>query len=169
VTPAIHAKTDIGSSSKARTLALRPHKLLVRQNHLIKTGTEMIQTIKKLICYVLILTILLTTQSFAQTDRVMLDRQIRFGRGSISSVTRGRIIRGTSHIYRVRARAGQEMAVVLKTGRQTSMTISGWSSGILEGADGVRQTVVELPETSEYVIQIGTDATANYTLEVTIN
>jgi hypothetical protein len=61
------------------------------------------------------------------------------------------------------------MAVYLKTGSRTSLTISGWESGILEGADGVRQTVVELPETGEYVIQIGTDAAANYTLEVTIN
>jgi hypothetical protein len=43
------------------------------------------------------------------------------------------------------------------------------SSGILEGADGVRQTVVELPETGEYVIQIGTDETASYSLEITIN
>jgi hypothetical protein len=129
----------------------------------------MIQIIKKITAYALILTTLSTTQIFAQSDRVTIDRQIRFSRGSISSATRGRIVRGTSHIYRVRARAGQEMAVVLKTGDDTSFTISGWSSGILEGADGVRQTVVELPETGEYVIQIGTDATANYTLEVTIN
>jgi hypothetical protein len=128
----------------------------------------MIRIIKKITAYALILTTLLTTQICAQ-DRVTVDRQIRFSRGSISSAIRGRIVRGTSHIYRVRARAGQEMAVVLKTGDDTSFTISGWSSGILEGADGVRQTVVELPETGEYVIQIGTDETANYTLEVTIN
>ena len=128
----------------------------------------MIQNIKKLTCLALILTTLFTTQLFAQ-DRVTVDRQIRFARGSNSSVIRGRIASSTSHIYRVRARAGQEMAVVLNTGDDTSFTISGWGSGILEGADGVRQTVVELPETGEYVIQIGTDVTANYTLEITIN
>jgi hypothetical protein len=128
----------------------------------------MIQNIKKITCLALILTTLFTTQISAQ-DRVTVDRQIRFARGSISSVVRARIARGTSHIYRVRAREGQEMAVVLKTGDYTSFTISGWNSGILEGADGVRQTVVELPETGEYVIQIGTDVTANYTLEITIN
>lgn len=128
----------------------------------------MIQNIKKFTAYALILTTLLTTQLFAQ-DRVTIDRQIRFSRGAISAVVSGRIARGTSHIYRVRARAGQEMAVVLNTGDNTSFTISGWSAGILEGADGVRQTVVELPETGEYVIQIGTDETANYSLEVTIN
>lgn len=128
----------------------------------------MLQTIKKYTCYALILTTLFTTQIFAQ-DRVAVDRQIRFARGSISSVVRGRIARGTLHNYRVRARTGQEMAVVLKTGDQTSFTVSGWNSGALEGADGVRQTVVELPETGEYVIQIGTDVTANYTLEITIN
>jgi len=128
----------------------------------------MIKNIKKITAYALILTTLFTAQVFAQ-DRVTVNRQVRFARGSSSAVMRGRIARGTSHIYRVRARAGQEMAVVLKTGDDTSFTISGWSSGILEGADGVRQTVVELPETGEYVIQIGTDVTANYTLEVTIN
>ena len=61
------------------------------------------------------------------------------------------------------------MAVVLRSGNQTSLTVSGWNSGIIEGADGVRETVVELPETGEYTIQIGTDATASYTLQVTIN
>jgi len=129
----------------------------------------MIQNIKKFTCLALILTTLLTTQLFAQADRVTVDRQIRFSRGASSTVINGRIARGTSHIYRVRARAGQEMAVVLNTGDDTSFTISGWNSGILEGADGVRQTVVELPETGEYVIQIGTDVTADYSLEVTIN
>jgi hypothetical protein len=128
----------------------------------------MIQIIKKFTCLALILTTLFTTPLAAQ-DRVTIDRQIRFNRGSISATVSGRIARGTSHIYRVRARAGQEMAVVLKTGDDTSFTISGWNSGILEGADGVRQTVVELPETGEYVIQIGTDATADYSLEITIN
>lgn len=101
-------------------------------------------------------------------DRVTVDRQIRFQRGKISAVVSSRILRGTTHIYRVRAREGQQMAVVLKTGSQTSFTVSAGSAGILEGADGVRQTVVELPETGEYEIQIGTDATANYTLEVAI-
>jgi hypothetical protein len=128
----------------------------------------MIQIIKKITCTVLILATLLTAAAFAQ-DRVTIDRQVRFSRGANSTVITGRIARGTSHIYRVRAREGQEMAVVLKTGDDTSFTISGWSAGILEGADGVRQTVVELPETGEYVIQIGTDATADYTLEITIN
>ena len=128
----------------------------------------MIQIIKKFAALSLILTTLFAGQLFGQ-DRVTIDRQVRFARGASSTVISGRIARGTSHIYRVRARAGQEMAVVLDTGDETSFTISGWNSGILEGADGVRQTVVELPETGEYVIQIGTDATADYSLEITIN
>lgn len=128
----------------------------------------MIQMIRKITVFALLLTTLFTTQITAQ-DRVTVDRQVRFARGSSSTVIRGRIARGTSHIYRVRARAGQEMAVVLNTGDDTSFTISGWNAGILEGADGVRQTIVELPETGEYVIQIGTDVTDNYSLEITIN
>jgi hypothetical protein len=102
-------------------------------------------------------------------DRVTVNREIRFARGSISARVSNRITRGTMHVYRVRARAGQEMAVVLKTGNRTSFTISSNSTGILEGANGVKQTLVELPESGVYEIQIGTDATANYTLEVTIN
>ena len=128
----------------------------------------MIQIIKKFAAFALILTTLFAGQLAAQ-DRVTIDRQVRFARNASSTVIDGRIARGTSHIYRLRARAGQEMAVVLKTGDSTSFTISGWNSGILEGADGVRQTVVELPENGEYVIQIGTDVTADYSLEITIN
>ena len=102
-------------------------------------------------------------------DRVTVNQLIRFARGAESATISKRIVRGTSHVYRVRARAGQEMAVVLKTGNRTSFTITSNSTGILEGADGVRQTLVELPESGEYEIQIGTDANASYMLEVTIH
>jgi hypothetical protein len=56
----------------------------------------------------------------------------------------------------------------LKTGNKTSFTIYGKETGILDGADGVRQAVVLLPESGDFLIEIGTDATANYTLEVAI-
>ena len=113
----------------------------------------------------------LTFANFANVeaqDRVTVNREIRFQRGKISAVVSNRIERGTTHVYRVGARAGQQMAVVLKTGNRTSFTVSNQYAGVLEGADGVRQTVVELPETGEYEIQIGTDANAAYTLEVAI-
>jgi hypothetical protein len=102
-------------------------------------------------------------------DRVTIDRDIVFRRGAISASVRRRIARGTTHLYRLRARAGQEMAVVIKTGGQTSATVFAPTAGIIEGADGVRQTLVALPETGEYLIQISTDDDANYTLEVTIH
>ncbi len=127
----------------------------------------MILSIRNFTCYAMLIAILFAIPAVAQ-DRTTVDRQIRFARGSISSVVSGKIARGTSHVYRVRARAGQQMAVVLKTGNKTSFTISNRDAGILEGADGVRRTLVELPETGEYEIQIGTDVAANYTLEVTI-
>ncbi|MDQ3799597.1 MAG: hypothetical protein M3384_09115 [Acidobacteriota bacterium] len=128
--------------------------------------------IRKFICYsLLILSVFAAVPTFAGAaeDRVTVDRDIVFRRGAISAAVRGRIARGTTHLYRVRARRGQEMAVVLKTGEQTSATVFAPTMGIVEGADGIRQTLVELPETGEYLIQIGTDAAANYTLEVTIN
>lgn len=130
----------------------------------------------KFICYsLLILSLLTTVPTFAVTgsgageDRVTIDRDIVFRRGAISAAVNARIARGTTHLYRVRARAGQEMAIVLKTGARTSATVFAPTEGIVEGADGVRQTLVELPETGEYLIQIGTDAAAAYTLEITIH
>ena len=129
----------------------------------------MLQKIRNFTFYALLLTTLFGVPVFAVQDRVTVDRQIHFPRGSISASVSKRIVRGTTHNYRVRARAGQEMAVVLKTGNKTSFTISAREAGILEGADGVRRTLIELPESGEYLIQIGTDATANYTLEVTIH
>jgi hypothetical protein len=101
-------------------------------------------------------------------DVITVDKEIRFKRGEIFAFVNGRIGRGTTHHYRVRARAGQRMAVVLKSGRRTSFTVYENSHGILEGADGVTQAVVELPETGEYLIEIGTDAAASYRLEVAI-
>lgn len=103
-------------------------------------------------------------------DKVTVNKTVRFQRGKSSAVIGGKIVRGATHQYRLRAKAGQEMAVVLKTGNKTSLTIYNLNTGILEGADGVRRTVVELPETGEYIIEIGTDAgAANYTLEITIH
>lgn len=135
----------------------------------------MLQFIGQIICYV-VLTALLFTFSLASSgrrvrvkDSVGIERTIRFRRGENSATVSGQIRPGQAHWYHVRARAGQQMAVVLKTGNSTSFTIFGQKSGILEGADGVRQTVVELPDSGDYLIEIGTDATANYTLEVTIN
>lgn len=128
----------------------------------------MIKFIRQITIYTLLILIVANWSNVQAQDRVTVDRTIRFERGKISATMSGRIARGTSHIYRVRAREGQQMAVVIKTGNRTSFTISARHAGILEGADGVRQTLVELPETGEYVIQIGTDAAANYTLEVTI-
>ena len=114
----------------------------------------------------------LATSAKAQNrgvDKVAVNKTVRFQKGKSSAVLSGKIVRGTTHQYRLKANAGQEMAVVLRTGNKTSLTIYNLNAGILEGADGVKQTVVELPEKGEYIIEIGTDAAANYTLEVTIH
>lgn len=109
-----------------------------------------------------------SAQSYRAPDSVTVNKEIRFKRGEIFAFVTGRIVRGTTHHYRVRAREGQRMAVVLKSGRRTSFTVYGNQTGILDGADGVTQTVVELPETGEFTIEIGTDAAASYRLEVAI-
>ena len=112
-----------------------------------------------------------SSEAWAQRamDKVTVNKTVRFQRGKSSAVLSGKIVRGATHQYRLRAKAGQELAVVLRTGNKTSLTIYNLNTGTLEGADGVKQTVVELPETGEYIIEIGTDAAANYRLEITIH
>lgn len=60
------------------------------------------------------------------------------------------------------------MSVLLKTGKQTSFTIYAPTTGIIEGADGETSWQGILPESGEYIIAIGTDVTANYKMELSI-
>ena len=110
-----------------------------------------------------------TTPSAAQcrgTDRAVT-RQVNFARGRTTAVIKDRVRLCTSHEWVLRARGGQTMTVHLVAGRKTSFTVQS-PSGTVEGADGVRDWSGELPENGDYHIIIGTDATAAYTLEVTI-
>ncbi len=100
------------------------------------------------------------------TDRT-IPKTVRFARGRTTAVIKDTVRLCTSHEYTLRARAGQTMTVHLATGRKTSFTLQG-PSGTVEGADGVKDWSGELPEGGDYTINIGTDATAAYTLEVTI-
>src|SRR3954469_7517534 len=101
------------------------------------------------------------------TDRT-IPKQIRFPRGRTTAVIKDTVRLCTSHEYTLRARAGQMMTLNLATGKRTSFTLSAPSGDTVEGADGVKDWSGELPQTGDYVISIGTDATAAYTLEVTI-
>jgi hypothetical protein len=100
------------------------------------------------------------------TDRA-ITRQVNFARGRTTAVIKNTVRLCTSHEWVLRARGGQTMSVHLAAGRKTSLTVQS-PSGTLDGADGVKDWSGELPENGEYVIIIGTDATAAYTLEVTI-
>lgn len=93
---------------------------------------------------------------------------LRFARGASSATVRRQIRLGTMHLYSLSAREGQNMTVILTTGDQTSFTVYSPTEGIIEGADGETMWRGMLNESGEYVIAIGTDATANYTLEVHI-
>jgi hypothetical protein len=101
------------------------------------------------------------------TDRV-IPKQIRFARGRTTAVIKDTVRLCTGHEYRLRARAGQTMTVHLATGSKTSFTLHTPAGDTPEGADGSKDWSGELPETGEYTVSIGTDATAAYTLEVTI-
>ena len=100
------------------------------------------------------------------TDRAVT-RQVNFARGRTTAVIKDRVRLCTSHEWVLRARGGQTMTVHLVAGRKTSFTVQS-PSGTVEGADGVKDWSGVLPENGDYVIIIGTDATAAYTLEVTI-
>ena len=94
-------------------------------------------------------------------------KQLRFARGRTTGVVKDTIRLCTSHEYRLRARAGQTMSVHLATDGPTIFTVYA-PSGPVEGADGVSDWSGELPDSGQYTIAIGTDATARYTLEVTV-
>ncbi len=101
------------------------------------------------------------------TDRVIV-KPVKFGRGRTSAVIKDTVRLCTSHEYRLRARAGQTMSVHLATGRRTSFTVYAPNGDTPEGADGVTDWQGELPESGVFLINVATDATAAYTLEITI-
>jgi len=101
------------------------------------------------------------------TDR-NIPKRIRFGRGRTTAVIKDTVRLCTAHEYYLRASGGQSMSVNLATGSRTSFSIHAPTGDIIEGADGVKDWSGSLPETGQYIIHIGTDATAAYTLEVTI-
>jgi len=99
------------------------------------------------------------------TDRI-IGKQLRFARGRTTAVIKDTVRLCTMHEYYFRARAGQKMTAHLVTGNRTSMTLFTASGETV--FDGTKDFEGELPEGGQYSLQIGTDATAAYTLEVTI-
>lgn len=100
------------------------------------------------------------------------DKEIRysvsFAKGKSGTVIKRQIPLGTTHFYILRAETGQNMKVILTTGKKTSFTIYSPTDGIIEGADGETRWNGTLNESGEYQIAIGTDKTTNYTLEIFI-
>jgi len=100
-----------------------------------------------------------------QTDRI-IGKRLRFARGRTSAVVKDTVRLCTMHEYYFRARAGQKIIAHLATGERTSMTLFTESGETV--FDGTKDFEGELPEGGQYSLQIGTDATARYTLEITI-
>jgi hypothetical protein len=94
-----------------------------------------------------------------------INKRIRFSPGRTTTVIKDTVRLCTSHEYRLRARARQTMSIHLVTGNRTSFSLYSPNEPVSEG---VRDWTGELPESGEYLISIGTDTTARYTLEVTI-
>ncbi|MBC7932789.1 MAG: hypothetical protein H7Z38_19690 [Rubrivivax sp.] len=99
------------------------------------------------------------------TDRTVVKR-IKFAPGRTTAVVKDTVRLCTAHQYKLKARAEQKMSLHLATGKRTSMTLYTPSGDTL--LDGDTDWEGELPETGDYYVHVGTDATARYTLEVTI-
>ena len=99
------------------------------------------------------------------TDRI-IPKRIRFARGRTTAVIKDTVRLCTMHEYYFRARAGQKMTAHLATGNRTSMTLFTENGETV--FDGTKDFEGDLPEGGQYSLQIGTDVTAAYTLEVTI-
>ena len=99
------------------------------------------------------------------TDRI-IGKQLRFARGRTTAVIKDTVRLCTMHEYYFRARAGQKITAHLVTGKRTSMTLFTESGETV--FDGTKDFEGELPEGGQFSLQIGTDVTASYTLEVTI-
>jgi hypothetical protein len=106
-----------------------------------------------------------TASAQCPTTDKPVNKRIRFAPGKTSTTVRDTIRLCTSHEYFLRARAGQRMTVRLVTGRRTSFTIYTTNMRL---SDGAKNWTGELEETGEYQISIGTDATARYTLQVSV-
>ena len=100
-----------------------------------------------------------------ETDRI-IPKRIRFARGRTTAVVKDTVRLCTMHEYYFRARAGQKLTAHLATGNRTSMTLFTENGETV--FDGTKDFEGELPEGGQYSLQIGTDANAAYTLEVTI-
>jgi hypothetical protein len=101
------------------------------------------------------------------TDR-SITKQIKFARGRTTTVIKDSVRLCTSHEYHLRARQGQTMSIHLATGKRTSFSLLTPSGDRVGDADGVKDWSGELQDNGDYTIIVATDATAAYTLEVTI-
>lgn len=96
-----------------------------------------------------------------------INKSLKIAKNQNSAVLKDTIRLCTSHVYRFRARAGQVLSVKLTTGRKTGLTLSTPAGERLIDGDRLSWSG-ELTEGGLYEIVIGTDATAHYTLEVSI-
>ncbi len=126
------------------------------------------QTLKPF-CAVLLASLLLMSAAAQNRpqDRVTIDQKIQFQRGRSSAIINKKIRLGQTHLYRLTAREGQAMTLTLITKGRTSFTLFA-PGGVVEEADGVKRWEGLLAESGEYLIEIGTDTTTSYTLEVII-
>lgn len=122
-----------------------------------------------LICALVAIAFQPAAGSATTQDKTVLKKRVFFQKGRTTAILKGSIKKGTNHHYLLGAKEGQTMTVHLAA-KQTSFTVYKPNEGeAIEDADGVNDWTGTLPESGDYLIEIGTDAKlAPYTLEVTI-
>jgi hypothetical protein len=101
-----------------------------------------------------------------KTEKRIVSKRIRFEKGRTTAVVKDRVVLCTKNQYRLGAREGQTMSVNLVAGDHTTLTL--WTPLGDMVVDGVKTFSEELKTRGDYFIDVETDETASYTLEVTI-
>jgi hypothetical protein len=96
----------------------------------------------------------------------IVSKQIMFAKGRTTAVVKDRVRLCTLNQYRLRARAEQTMSVNLVAGSHTTLRL--WTPLGDMIVDGTKSWSGELKTSGDYFIDVMTDATSSYTLEVTI-
>jgi hypothetical protein len=94
-----------------------------------------------------------------------IEKPVKVVRGT-PTIIRDTIRLCTSHVFHFKGVRNQTMSVKLVTGKKTAITLLPPSGDAL--IDGGSEWNGRLTESGVYELQIGTDVTARYTLEISI-
>lgn len=122
---------------------------------------------------VMILTLCVSSLAAPAQSGTVSERRIRFGRGRTTAIVKGGIKAAHSDVYKLSARAGQQMALHLASAnRAVSFSLIAPNQETIADAFTVRDWSGELPQSGDYTITVvnnsGRVTASSYTLEATV-